>query len=303
MTPGEFWASVGGGENAETFESLAAVVRASDLIAVGSIKEVRDGRRIFFPETGETTYQAEVRVQVDEILHGTLTSPTDDPGTVVVEASLGFGPNPSRLAALQANAPVGKPVVLFLLNINADSARHGFGADRPYLGEIYYFALNGIQDAIWDDGEATAIGPGGEAWPWLTKLRGQPFERVVRDIRATAAAEPGVPAGAAPPPPFDFWGELFAVRDPAYRSLADVGARSEAIVVGSFTGDVEPGREPCDAESLANGAPRSQACVFFVNLPFRIDELLAGTLPEAYRETVKLEIVRDVPILDIMPEG
>lgn len=189
MNPGEFWASIGGGENAETFESLAAVIRASDLVAVGTVREFRDGRRIFFSETGETMYQAEVRVRVDEILHGSLISPRDDPGTVVVETSLGFAPNPSRLAALQASAPVGNRVILFLLNINAASARNGDAPDRPYLGEIYYFAPNGIQDAIWDAGGAAAIGSGAEAYPWLVRLKGQPFDGIVRDIRAAAAAE------------------------------------------------------------------------------------------------------------------
>jgi hypothetical protein len=111
-----------------------------------------------------------------------------------------------------------------------------------------------------------------------------------------AANERAAAASRAPTTPerFDFWGELFAVRDPAYRSLAEVGARSEAVVVGSFTGEVEQGREPCDEESLANGAPRGQACVFFANLPFRIDEILAGSLPERNRETVKLEYMVDL---------
>ena len=58
-------------------------------------------------------------------------------------------------------------------------------------------------------------------------------------------------------------------------------------------GEVEPGRESCDEESLADGAPREQACVFFANLPFRIDEVLAGSLPEQYRATVSLEFQAD----------
>jgi len=106
-----------------------------------------------------------------------------------------------------------------------------------------------------------------------------------------AAAASKVPTAAEP---FDFWGELFAVRDPAYRSLADVGARSEVVVLGSFTGQVEPGREACDEELLASGAPLGQACVFFANLPFRIGGILAGSLPERNRETVRLEYMVDL---------
>lgn len=92
------------------------------------------------------------------------------------------------------------------------------------------------------------------------------------------------------------------VDGPWYGSLADLGKRSEAIVLGSFTGEVERGREPCDEESVANGAPREQACVFFTNVTFRIDEVLAGSLPEQYRKAVKLEyMLAQSPDLALLP--
>jgi hypothetical protein len=101
-----------------------------------------------------------------------------------------------------------------------------------------------------------------------------------------------------------FWDLLYAFEGtgPAYRSLADLGKTSEAVVVGSFTGEVEPGREPCDEGSLANGVPRAQACVFFANLPFRIDEVLAGSLPEQYRTTVKIEYMVRPSRQEVLPE-
>lgn len=106
-------------------------------------------------------------------------------------------------------------------------------------------------------------------------------------VGATPELSAGVPT---PTPRYDFWGELFSVRDGlAYWSLTDLGERSEAVVVGFFTGEVEPGREACDEETLAAGAPREQACVSFANLPFRIDDVLAGWLPEQYVESVRLE--------------
>ncbi|MBI3748109.1 MAG: hypothetical protein HY262_04595 [Chloroflexi bacterium] len=73
--------------------------------------------------------------------------------------------------------------------------------------------------------------------------------------------------------------------------------------MGSFTGEVEPGRVPCDEQSLADGAPREQACVFFANLPFRIDEVLAGSLPEQYRKTVKLEYMVHPERQALLPEA
>lgn len=107
-------------------------------------------------------------------------------------------------------------------------------------------------------------------------------------VAATPEASPGAPA---PTPAADFWHLLYAFEGtgPVYASLRDLGERSEAVVVGSFTGEVDAGREACDEESVAAGVPREQACVFFANLPFRIDEMLAGSLPEPYRTTVTLE--------------
>lgn len=122
-----------------------------------------------------------------------------------------------------------------------------------------------------------------------------------------AANERAAAASRAPttPPRPDFWDLLYAFEatGPAYGSLADLGARSEAVVVGSFTGQVQPGREACDQESIAAGTPREQACVFFANLPFRVDEVLAGSLPEQYRETVKLEYMVRPQRQALLPEA
>ena len=108
-------------------------------------------------------------------------------------------------------------------------------------------------------------------------------------------------------PRFDFWGDLYAFEatGPAYRSLADLGMRSEAVVVGSFTGEVAPGREMRDLGAEANGMPREEASVFLANLPFKIDEVLAGSLPEQYRETVNLEYMvhpsRQEALAEVVP--
>lgn len=127
-------------------------------------------------------------------------------------------------------------------------------------------------------------------------------------IAKEAAATPEIRAGASTPTAeADFWHLLYAFEGtgPVYASLADLGERSEAVVVGSFTGEVEPGREPCDEGSIAAGAPREQACVFFANLPFRIDEVLAGSLPEQYRTTVKIEYMvrpsRQEALAEVVP--
>lgn len=191
MDSGEFWAHIGGrGENVESFDSLGSLIRDADLVVVGEVTEFRDGRRIVFPETGETIYTAEVRVRVSDTLRGSPISPSNSPGTVVVETSMGFLPDPSRLAALEASTPIGSRVILFLVNKSADAVRHGFSPDAPYAGEIYYFLRNGVQSAIRDDAGTAGIGPGAENPPWLAKLKGRPFDKVVSDIRAAASSAP-----------------------------------------------------------------------------------------------------------------
>jgi hypothetical protein len=190
LDPGQFWDRIGGGENAPSYDSLGSLIRDADLVVVGVVTEFRDGRRIVFPETGETMYTAEVRVRVSDTLRGTLISPDDVPGTVVVETSIGFGPNPHAMAELGASTPVGNRVVLFLVNTNAAADRNGSPPDAPYRGEIYYLLPNGTQAAIWDEAGTANVGPGSEATPWLAKFKGQPFDRVVRDIQAAASTVP-----------------------------------------------------------------------------------------------------------------
>jgi len=148
--------------------------------------------------------------------------------------------------------------------------------------------------------------PGGTPLPLPP---GSPRPQAECDALAEEAAANGRAAAASKAPttpasPPDFWHLLYAFEatGPAYRSLADLGERSEAVVVGSFTGEVEPGREPCDEESLAGGAPREMACVFFANLPFRIDEVLAGSLPEPYRTSVKIEYMVDLRLQEALRE-
>ncbi len=209
MDPGEFWAQIGGrGENVESFDSLGSLIRDADLVAVGVVTEFREGRRIAFPETGETIYMAEVLVRVSDTLRGSPITPSDSPGTVVVETSMGFSPDPSRLAALEASTPIDSHAVLLLVNKSADAVRHGFSPDASYADETYYLLRNGVQSAIRDEG-AAGIGPGAEDWPWLAKFEDQPFDRVVRDIQTAASNAPWIrcpvslraPASPARTPP------------------------------------------------------------------------------------------------------
>lgn len=191
LAPGAFWDRIGGGEHAPSYDSLGSMIREADLVVVGEVTAFREGRQIVYAETNETGYMAEVRVRVSDTLRGTLISPDDAPGTAVLETSMGFGPNPGLLAELDASTPIGSRVVLFLVNEEADAVRRGSPPDAPYRGVDYYYVLsNGNQAVIRDEAGGAGVGPRAEDTPWLTKMKGRPFDRVVRDIRAAASSVP-----------------------------------------------------------------------------------------------------------------
>ena len=182
----EFWEYVGGTDLVESYDSLAAMVEASDLVVDGIVSEFRDGRRIQIPGTGETLYEAELVIDMTASLHGEPV-PTGSPHTVTVEWSYGFAKSPSRLAALQASAPIGSRVVLFLVNEAADAARHGI-PDTPGADSGYYLLLRGDQAAIWDEGGIARAGRGVESQPWLAGLDGAPFEKVLDAVASVSPA-------------------------------------------------------------------------------------------------------------------
>lgn len=193
LDSGQFWAAIGGGdEMSQSFGTLDALVRSTDVAVVGEVTDFREGRTINFPETGETMYLAEVRVRVEQTLGGKVISPAAEPGIVVVEtAFLGFSPDPSRLAEVKASAPIGSRVILFLVNNEADADRHGSPADAPYRGEGFVYSLpHGVQAVIRDESGTARIGIGADEVSWLTSFDGRSFDLVARDIKTAASAVP-----------------------------------------------------------------------------------------------------------------
>lgn len=179
-----FWAMVGGDAHVETFDSLKQIIASSDLIVVGEVVEFREGRRILIPETGDTMLMGEIRIKSAEVLRGRVESPPDSPGIVVVEAIAGFSTDPSPFAVLDASTPVGRRVVVLLLNKADDAVRRGFPPDAPYAGKNYYALLNGIQAVVRDDAGSAAVGYRAHEWAWLEGLKGRPFDDVLETIRA-----------------------------------------------------------------------------------------------------------------------
>ena len=187
MAPGDFWSYVGGVDQVETYDSLDAIIGAADLIVITEIVDVREGRQIEFPESGETMYMAELRARVTDVLQGTPVTPSDEGDTIIVEKSYGFSPAPDRLSLLEASAPSSR-VVLFLVNKAADAVRHGFEPDAAYAGEEFYLLLRGDQAAIRDEQGTAKIGPGESTPEWVDDLDGRSFDEVVSMIEDAIAA-------------------------------------------------------------------------------------------------------------------
>lgn len=187
---GEFWRIVGGdNEMSQRFSTLPSLAAAADVVVVGTVAGLREGREVAFSESGETMYLAELRVAVDEVLHGNLISSPDEPGVAVVETSFqGFAPNPEQLAQMRESTPVGSRVVLFLVNAEADADRRGAPDDAPYRTADHVYVLpNGTEAVVRDDGGTVAVGPGPDAPRWQVELQGRRFDDAVRSIRETVA--------------------------------------------------------------------------------------------------------------------
>lgn len=84
-----------------------------------------------------------------------------------------------------------------------------------------------------------------------------------------------------------FYGRLygFEASGPVPASLADLGRYSQAVVLGRFDGRVEPGRVVGDPESTLGPA----YYVYFANVGFRVEAILAGSLPAADASDLLLE--------------
>lgn len=84
-----------------------------------------------------------------------------------------------------------------------------------------------------------------------------------------------------------FYGRLygFAASGPVLDSLAELGRYSQAVVLGRFDGRVEPGRVVSDPTSTLG----HKYDVYFANIGFSIEAILAGNLPAADAADLLLE--------------
>jgi len=161
-----------------SYDSLAAIGDASDLVVLGTLTGIRPGRDVEVTETKETEYQATITVRVDEVLKGRPVEAAA--GALQVEFLLAF--SPGSYDPWAKSAPIGDRVVLFLVNKGAEATRLGLAPDAPGWGVDYYTVRNG-QGFVRDAGGTSQVKP--DADPWLLALSGRPFDEVVSEVRAT----------------------------------------------------------------------------------------------------------------------
>jgi hypothetical protein len=182
----EFWDRFGGTEMQSSFKSMDDIVAASDVVVIATVQGVAKGRTIPVPETGETEYMATMTLRIDDVVRGSVNSPTDKPGTMQVETLLSFSPPGTLLDAMIQSAPKGRQVLLFLGNRTADVLRHGLPKTHPAAADDQYFLLTGIEGYVRNVDGVSAVSREADV-DWLRALEGRPFTDAAAASRAAAA--------------------------------------------------------------------------------------------------------------------
>lgn len=132
-------------------------------------------------------------------------------------------------------------------------------------------------------------------------------------VEPSPASEPATTVGPSPTPTPTlslaerFWADFSGgeVQGPRYGSLAEIGAASDAIVVGRVTG-VLFSYEQRDLGAEAAGQPRDGASVYYGEIAIAVEDVLAGTLLEP--GVVRLNVVLGSPnevggLQELLPPG
>lgn len=103
--------------DAPAYQSLGALVAASDVIVVGDVVDVTQGRRITAPETPEAAFVTQyVELRVDAVLRGEAGA------TVVVEEIVSLGDGTPVEVDGQPASSTGERLLLFLRDGATDGA-------------------------------------------------------------------------------------------------------------------------------------------------------------------------------------
>ena len=182
LAPAEFWMrSVSGDPGAVDYGSLEDMIAAVDTVVVatpvGSVK----GRDVVGNEEGDTGFHATIFVEVEEIVAGRVVE--GDGLELKVEAFLGAA-YPSEYDYADeyeryASSIPAERALLFLMNKGRFFERAGLDPTQAGAGYDYYFLASGQAYVREVNGLAEPWADGPE---WLTRLRGEDFDEVVREV-------------------------------------------------------------------------------------------------------------------------
>lgn len=175
--PDEFWLQVSpGGLAVYVYPSLAYMTQNVDLVVVGRIKEVLDGRPIPADAGAEGFGLGTITFSVEEVLRG---DPVETkPGLLQIEFLMGD----ARLLPRYTSRIPPERVILFLMNKGLDAERNKQDPKGPLAGYDVY-AIQGPQGylRVLDERIDSPIGVEDA---WLADLDGRTYQ----DVRALIAA-------------------------------------------------------------------------------------------------------------------
>lgn len=171
LDAGLFWrAAALHGSQAEHYETLTSMAQSADAVVVGRLRSIDNGR-VFGEEEGNKYYYATVKIDVDELVLGSL----DQDWSLEVPIS-----RPEQSDTLRGWLSDGK--ALFFLRSKAREARMLGYAQGVIDQESGYYRLVTFEAVINDDNGLANPPLGGETA--FSGVGSRPFADVVAELRA-----------------------------------------------------------------------------------------------------------------------
>lgn len=170
-----FWKPISFGGESPEWATVEEVVAASDLVVLGTVVDIRLGRRT--QEPGSLQFVLST-VAIDDVLKGVPISRAE--GTIDVEWALSTG---ESLADVRAHVPDHR-VILYLYNQGLIAERAGHPEDIEFY-QYQYIAVSPQQGTLRDiDGRAHAIVAPDSPNEFPGQFQGGPFDELLQATRS-----------------------------------------------------------------------------------------------------------------------
>ncbi len=172
-SPAEFWLYVvPGGENVEHYETLGAMTKAADAVVLGTVTAIRTDPEHYKSLDLQGMMYATLTLKVEATLSGTLHEAA--PGELNLAI---FMTDPRQYDRFAARLPAER-AIFFLRNGLAEAIAV---KQTPLPDDAIYYRVVSMQGLIRDvHGVAVPV----TEPPFLATLKGEPFDRVVAQVKA-----------------------------------------------------------------------------------------------------------------------